>query len=89
MSKESETPASNEPTLKDIEEHLKRQDKQAGRAIYFAGAVLGASIILVAVSLWVGNFVLSQTAFYWQYISLLLAGFGFMFWCWWKLSKVK
>ena len=89
MSKESETTGSNEPTLKDIEEHLKRQDRQTKRMIYFAGAAFGASIILVAVSLWIGRVVLSATAFFWQYIFLLTVGFGFMSWCWYKLSKVK
>ena len=89
MSKEGEATGSNEPTLKDIEEHLKRQDRQTGRAIYFAGASLGASIILVAVSLWIGRFTLSASVFYLQYIFLIVVGFGVMLWCWWKQSKVK
>jgi len=89
MSKKEETTGSNETTLKDIEEHLKQQDRQTQRMIYFAGAAFGASIVLVAASLWIGRFVLSPTAFYWQYIFLLVVGFGVMFWCWWKQSKVK
>lgn len=89
VSKEVETTASRELALKDIEEHMKRQDKQTMRVVYLTGAIFGVSIILVATSLWIGRIVLSASAFYWQYIFLLIVGFGFMFWCWWKLSKVK
>lgn len=87
--KEDEATGSNELSLKHIEEHLKRQDRQTKQMIYFAGAAFGASIILVAVSLWIGKVVLSATAFFWQYIFLLAVGFGFMSWFWYKQSKVK
>jgi len=89
MSKEDEATESNEITLKDIEEHLKQQDRRVKRATYFAGSVFGSSIILVAVSLWIGRTVLSTDAFYWTYIFLLVCGFGFMSWCWYKQRKIK
>ncbi len=89
MSNEEKSAGDNGPTLKDIEEHLKRQDKQTNRMIYFAGAAFGASIILVAISLWIGRIILSTTAFFWEYIYLVAIGFGFMSWCWYKQRKIK
>ncbi len=80
---------SNEPTIKDIEEHLKKQDKQIARGTYTTGAAVGAAIILVAVSLWIERVTLSQGSFYWHYIFLLVVGFGFMAWCGWKQSRIK
>ncbi len=89
MSKEGEATGNDEPTLKDIEKHLKRQDRQMAQGSYLTGAAVGAAIILVAVSLWIGRTVLSADAFYWNYIFLLIFGFGFMSWCQYKISKIK
>ena len=89
MSKEVKATGSKEPTLKSIEDHLKHQDIQMKKGNYLTGAAVGASIILVAVTLWVGRTVLSTDAFYWTYIFLVAIGFGFMSWCRYKQRKVK
>lgn len=89
ISKEGEATGSSEPTTKDIEEHLKWQDRQMARGSYLTGAAVGASIILVAVSLWIGRTVLSTDAFFWVYIFLIIIGFGFMIWCLYKQRKIK
>ena len=77
-----------EPTLRDIEEHLKQQDRQAGRSAYVAGAAFGGSIALVGISLWIGSRILSASALFWDYIFLVAAGLAFMFWCWRKQRKI-
>lgn len=89
MSKEGEATVSKEPTLKDIEGHLKLQDRQMKRGAYTTGATVGAAIIMLAVAFWVERTVLSTDAFYWTYIFLLVSGFGFMSWCLYKQRKIK
>ncbi len=49
MSKESEATGSKEPTIKDIEEHLKRQDRQTKWQWLFS---LGVSAMAVGIT-WV------------------------------------
>lgn len=76
-------------TLRDIEEHLKRQDRQAAKSVYVTGAALGGSIILVGVSLWLGNRILSASALFWDYVFIITVGFVLMFWCWVNQRKIK
>ena len=78
-----------EPTLKDIEEHLNRQDREVKKSTYGSYAAFGASIILVGVSLWVGSRILSDTALFWDYIFLIVVGFVVMFWSWNKQKRIK
>ena len=89
MAKEGEATGSNEITLKDIKEHLKRQDRQTERTIYFAGAAFGASIVIGAGFLWITRLVPSNAAFLWNYFFFVIAGFGAMSWCWYKQRKIK
>jgi fatty acid desaturase len=77
-----------EPTLEDIEKHLKRQDRQIVRETWLTISIFGGSIIMVAVGLYIGR-VLSPAIFYWQYIFLLVCGFGIMTWALRKSRKIK
>ena len=87
MSKEDEATGSNEPTLKDIEDHLKQQDIQMKKGTYFTGAAFGGAIALIGVSFMVQrSFQLSPQVYIWF---LITVGLCFMFWCRWKPSKVK
>lgn len=52
MSKEGEATGSNEPTLKDIEEHLKRQDRQMARTQWQCPFTLGLTAMIVGMT-WV------------------------------------
>jgi len=51
MSKEGEATGSNEPTLKDIEEHLKQQDNEMKKSNWLTFAAFGAAVALVGLSL--------------------------------------
>ena len=87
MSKEGEGTGGNEPTLKGIEEHLKRQDNQSAKGKYLAMSSAGVAVALVGLSLLgQGLSFLGQ-----QYYGLILIalGLGFMLWCRWEQSKVK
>ena len=87
MSKESEVTGSNEPTVKDIEEHLKQQDRLMKKGNYLTGAAFGAAIGLIGISFMVQmKFQLSP---YTYIVFFLVMGLGFMFLCWWKQSRVK
>ena len=88
MSKADKT-LNQQLTLRDIEEHLKRQDRQAAKSVYVTGAALGGSIILVGVSLWLGSRILSASALFWDYVFIVTVGFILMFWCWVKQRKIK
>jgi len=77
-----------EPTLRDIiEEHLKRQDKQTRRMVYFNGAVWGGSITFGALFLWISR--LAGLSFIVNYAVCLAAGFIFTAYCWYKMRKIK
>ncbi len=78
-----------ELTLRDIEEHLKRQDRQAAKSVYVTSAALGGSIVLVGISLWLGSRILSASALFWDYVFIVTVGFIFMFGCWYKQRKIK
>ena len=56
MSKEGEDTGGNEPTLKGIEEHLKRQDKQSAKGKYLAMSSAGVAVALVGLRSWVKDF---------------------------------
>lgn len=85
MSKESEV--SKELTLNDIKEHLKQQDKRSEKGKYLAMGSTGAAVTLVGLSLLgQGLSFLGQQFDGW---ALIVLGFGFMYWCAWKQSKVK
>ncbi len=51
MSKEGEVTGSNEPTIKDIEAHLIRQDKEMQKSNWLTFAAFGAAIALLGLSL--------------------------------------
>lgn len=87
MPKEGEDTGGNEPTLKNIEDHLKQQDIQMKKGNYLTGAAFGAAIALVGISFMVQmSFQLSRYVYIGFFI---VVGLGFMFWCQWKQSKVK
>ncbi|HEX9896679.1 MAG TPA: hypothetical protein VGA85_03355 [Dehalococcoidales bacterium] len=78
-----------EPTLQDIEDHLKRQDRKVERSTYGSYGAFGASIIFVGISLWVGSRIESDSAMFWDYIFLIAVGFVVMLWSWCKQRKIK
>jgi len=83
----SDNENNQEPTLRDIMEHLKKQDKRTSRAVYLNGFAFGASIILVGLSLWIGNMVAISYAG--NCVFLIIAGFAFISWCSYKQRKIK
>ena len=78
-----------EPTLKDIEEHLNRQDREVKKSTYGSYAAVGVSIILVGVSLWIGSRILSAGTLIWDFIFLIAVGFIVMCWSWYKQRNFK
>ncbi len=88
MSKEDEPTGSNEPTLKDIEEHLKRQDKKLDNGIYLSGYLFGTTLIFIAFGLLAGRYVLTTELGYAAYaIVLLIGGTGLTGFAWYKRKK--
>lgn len=70
----SVTQAPNQqPTLRDIEEHLTSQDKEAKKATFGSYGAFGASIALVGVSLFIGN-TISASERLWDYAFLIVVG---------------
>ena len=89
MSKEGEATVSNEPTLKDIEEHLERQDSKMARGTYFSGYLFGATMIFIAFGLLAGKYILTTELGYAFYaILLLIGGTGMMIFTWCKGNKL-
>ena len=86
MPSKNESTPSNELTLKDIEEHLKWQDRQMAQGAWLTTAIFGSSVIMIAISLQVGK-ILSLTDA--RYIFLVALGFGVMAWARWKVRKIK
>lgn len=99
ISKEDEATGSNEPTLKDIEEHLKRQDqdKEKEKRISNGRMLIASSLPVLGVGLGlflygilnVDNYLKNYHAFgslefYMLIIGALIAGFGF-----WVKSKAN
>ncbi len=85
MSKEGEATGGNEPTLKDIEEHLKQQDKQMARGTYFSGYIFGATLIFIAFGLLAGKYVLTTELSLVTYsIVMLIGGTVLMGFAWYK-----
>jgi hypothetical protein len=83
------TTHNEEPTLKDIEKHLNRQDREVKKSTYGSYAALGASIILVGVSLWLGSRILSADTLFWDFVFLIAVGFIVMFWSLYKQRGLK
>ncbi len=91
-----ESTPSEEPTLKDIGERLntiekclKLQRKEAAQAVWRTVAIFGASIIMVAVGLWIERNVCSPVGFMANYAFLVVCGFGIMLWALCHYFKVK
>lgn len=78
-----------QPTLKDIEEHLNRQDREVKKSTYGSYAAFGASIIMVGVSLWIGSRILSADTLIWDFVFLIAVGFIVMSWSWYKQRNSK
>lgn len=88
MSSESKSTTSKEPTLKDIEEHLKQQDEQAKREIFFAMGAFGTSVLLVGITLRVTNPTPSPIDVAMSAL-LIVWGFGIVTWAWLRSRKSK
>jgi len=73
--KSFDTPAEHS-SLKDIEEHLKKQDRQ-GACLTFAA--FGGSIVLVGITLWVGRLLLFPDSYKHIFVFLIVVGLGTMF----------
>ncbi|MFC2068941.1 hypothetical protein ACFLTP_08060 [Chloroflexota bacterium] len=78
-----------EPTLKDIKESLKGQDRAVKKSVYRSYAAFGASITLVGVSLWIGSKFLSADTLFLQYIFLIVVGWGVIGWSEYKQQKAE
>jgi len=86
VSKQDKT-LNQEPTLKDIEEHLKRQDREAKKTVYGSYAAFGGAILMVGVSLLLGSKILSASTLFWEYVFLIVVGFGVMLWSLYKQQE--
>ncbi len=86
-----ENSPSQDLTLKDLEEHLKGQDKEAKKNVYGSYGAFGAAIITFGVSLLIRSQDLSANILKWDYIFIIAIGFGFMGWYLYKqrISKTK
>ena len=88
MAKEDKITGSKEPTLKDIEEHLKRQDRQMVRGTYFSGYMFGATLMFISFSLLAGKYILTTELWFVTYcIVILIGGTTLMGFAWYKRSK--
>lgn len=87
LGKDKSTP-NNEPTLKDIEEHLKRQDKQYKREAAFAISASGASVGLVGITLQVTTPAPSPAALAMSTL-LIVWGFGVVICAWLRSRKIR
>lgn len=85
MSKKEETTGSNEPTLKDIDDHLRRQDKKLENGTYFSGYLFGATLIFIAFGLLAGKYIFTTEFWYVTYcIVMLIGGTGLIGFAWYK-----
>ena len=66
-------------TLEDVEKHLNQQDERVRRGNCFAVMIVGFSVVLVALGLWVGN-VCPPSIVPWYCGVLILWGLGLMVW---------
>jgi len=91
MSKEGEATGRNEPSMKDIEEHLKRQDKQIERGKWGDYGAIGFTIMLVSVSLWIagGNLSLSALFSFKGHGVVFVIGGLILLFTWFKQRKIK
>jgi len=76
--------------LKEVKDHLTRQDKEIKKQSYLAAATVGCAIIIVGVTFQIQTFIQAHKgppdAYIWF---LLLIGFGFLFWCYRQQKKIK
>lgn len=77
-----------ELTLKDIESHLKHQDREVKRGVYGSYGAFGAGIILVGMSLLLGSDFKPSNDLFANSIFLIVVGFGVMFWSWFKQRNI-
>lgn len=85
MSKEGEATVSKEPTMKDIEEHLLRQDKEIAKGAYFSGYIFGATLVFIAFGLLAGKYILTTELSLVTYsIVMLIGGTVLMGFAWYK-----
>ena len=78
-------------TLEDVEKHLNQQDAELKRGNLFALTMLGSSIMLVGLAIWVGNVVSGHIgiALLGNCSLLWLWGLGVIFWAWRRNLKIK
>ena len=89
MSNKSDRALNKRVTLKDIEEHLKRQDLGTIGAVFIAGILWGFSLVILAISLWfaregIGPKELSNTFLIMHTVGWLIA-----IYCWIRWSMVR
>lgn len=75
--------------LKNIEGHLKRQDREVKRGVYGSYGAFGAAIILVGISLLLGSDFKPSNDLFANSIFLIVVGFVVMFWSWFKQRNIK
>ena len=67
-------------TLEDVEKHLNKQDAELKRGNRLAISMLGASVVFVALGLWIGNVIPSLIIIQGYCYVLALLGLGLMAW---------
>ena len=73
-----------ELTLKDIENHLKLQDREVKKGVYGSYGAVGVGIILVGISLLLGSDFKPSNDLFANSIFLIVVGFVVMGWSWFK-----
>lgn len=86
---ESRESTNQELTLKDIESHLKCQDREVKRGVYGSYGAFGAGIILVGISLLLGSDFKPSNDLFASSIFLIVVGFSVMFWSLFKQRNIK
>jgi len=76
-------------TLEDVEKHLNQQDAELRRGNLFAILVLGSSLVLVGIAIWVGNAVSYRIGLLGNCSLLWFSGFGIMFWALCRMRVLK
>lgn len=74
------------PSLSDIEEHFKKQDRVIKQGSWLTSASFGGAVALVGISIGAQKyFGLAAEIVSWFLIGI---GIGYMFWCKYKQSKI-
>ena len=90
MSKEGEATGSDEPTMKDIENHLCQQDEKLEKGTYFSGYLFGATLIFIAFGLLAGEYILTTKLWFVTYcIVILIGGIGLIGFAWYRKRKLS